>query len=111
MAFDLGEMMEQIKSSMSGGGSGGSGGGANGKRVYDAAIVGYGPAGGVMVSVNAGAVRLVVGSVPGEENKVGRGACGTSGLVVRCEGRLEPIVLCFMRTHVGHIFYVPREGS
>lgn len=65
MAFDLGEMMEQIKSSMSGGGSGGSGGGANGKRVYDAAIVGYGPAGGVMVSVNAGAVRLVVGFCAG----------------------------------------------
>lgn len=49
MAFDLGEMMDQIKSSMSGDGSGG---GANSKRVlYDAAIVGYGPAGGVMVSV------------------------------------------------------------
>lgn len=53
MAFDLGDMMEQIKSSMSGGGNGsGNGGGANSKGVvYDAAIVGYGPAGGVMVRV------------------------------------------------------------
>lgn len=56
MSFDLGEMMEQLKNSMGGGGSGGGGGGANGKRdiVYDAAIVGYGPAGGVMVSLAVG---------------------------------------------------------
>eukprot|EP00752_Nemacystus_decipiens_P009155 g8177.t2 len=46
-------MMEQIKSSMNGGGNGGSGGGANGKRIYDAAIVGYGPAGGVMATLLA----------------------------------------------------------
>lgn len=66
MAFDLGEMMDQIKSSMSGGGSGGGGGGANGKGVlYDAAIVGYGPAGGVMVSADARAARLFVGFVQG----------------------------------------------
>lgn len=56
MAFDLGEMIEQMKNSMMGGSksSSSAGGGANGKRgppvVYDAAIVGYGPAGGVMVS-------------------------------------------------------------
>lgn len=64
MAFDLGEMMDQIKSSMNGGGSGGSGGGANGKRVlYDAAIVGYGPAGGVMVRVYWELCDLIVSSV------------------------------------------------
>lgn len=51
MAFNLGEMMEQFKLSMNGGGSKNGGGGATGKRVvYDAAVVGYGPAGGVMVS-------------------------------------------------------------
>ncbi|CAM9885386.1 unnamed protein product [Pylaiella littoralis] len=57
MAFDLGEMVEQMKSSIMGGGpSSGSGSGANGKpttAVYDAAIVGYGPAGGVMATLLA----------------------------------------------------------
>lgn len=55
MAFDLGQMMEQIMGSIGGnGGSSSNGGGDSSKGVvYDAAIVGYGPAGGVMV-------RLVV---------------------------------------------------
>nr|ATD53295.1 lycopene beta-cyclase [Petalonia fascia] len=54
MAFDLGEMMEQLKSSMNGGGSKSRGAGANGKSVvYDTAIVGYGPAGGVMATLLA----------------------------------------------------------
>ncbi len=72
MAFDLGEMMEQLKSSMGGGGSGG--GGANGKRdvVYDAAIVGYGPAGGVMVSL-AGGGLLIVSLGFGLEERCGAG--------------------------------------
>lgn len=69
MAFDLGEVMEQMKSSMMGGGggsSGGSGGGANGKHVvYDAAIVGYGPAGGVMVSEWDGRFAASLRSYPG----------------------------------------------
>ncbi|CAN0412132.1 unnamed protein product, partial [Ectocarpus sp. 8 AP-2014] len=48
-------MMEQFMNSVSGGGGKtGGGGGANGKRVvYDAAIVGYGPAGGVMATLLA----------------------------------------------------------
>ena len=51
MAFDLGQMMEKMMGSIGGnGGSSGSGGGDPSKGVvYDAAIVGYGPAGGVMV--------------------------------------------------------------
>ena len=54
MAFDLGQMMEQMMGSM--GGNGGSGGSSKGGKssknvIYDAAIVGYGPAGGVMVSL------------------------------------------------------------
>ncbi|CAB1100630.1 unnamed protein product [Ectocarpus sp. CCAP 1310/34] len=55
MAFDMGEMMEQFMKSVSrGGGKTGDGRGANGKRVvYDAAIVGYGPAGGVMATLLA----------------------------------------------------------
>lgn len=47
MAFDLGDMMRQMM------GSAASNGGSSKRRkdvVYDAAIVGYGPAGGVMVS-------------------------------------------------------------
>lgn len=55
MAFDLGEIMGQIMGSMNGNGGGNGGGGESGGGprkgvVYDAAIVGYGPAGGVMVS-------------------------------------------------------------
>lgn len=51
MAFDLGGMMEQMMGSIGGnGGSSSNGGGDSSKGVvYDAAIVGYGPAGGVMV--------------------------------------------------------------
>lgn len=51
MAFDLGQMMEKMMGSIGGnGGSSGNGGGDSSKGVvYDAAIVGYGPAGGVMV--------------------------------------------------------------
>ena len=46
MAFDFGHMVKQ----MMGSATGGSGGGGSKKEVvYDAAIVGYGPAGGVMV--------------------------------------------------------------
>nr|ATD53299.1 lycopene beta-cyclase [Undaria pinnatifida] len=56
MAFDLGQMMEQMMGSM--GGNGGSGGSSKGGKssknvVYDAAIVGYGPAGGVMATLLA----------------------------------------------------------
>lgn len=50
MAFDLGQMMEQVMGSINGGGGGGSGGGDDKSgAVYDVAVVGYGPAGGVMV--------------------------------------------------------------
>lgn len=45
MAFDLGQMMEQMM-----GGSLGREGKADG-TMYDVVVVGYGPAGGVMVSV------------------------------------------------------------
>ncbi|CAM9612353.1 unnamed protein product, partial [Laminaria digitata] len=52
MAFDLGQMMEQMMGSIggNGGSSSGKGGGGDSSKgaVYDAAIVGYGPAGGVM---------------------------------------------------------------
>lgn len=50
MAFDLGQMMEQVMGSINGGGGGGSGGRDDKSgAVYDVAVVGYGPAGGVMV--------------------------------------------------------------
>lgn len=64
MAFDMGEMLEQFMNSVSGGGGKtGGGGGAKGERVvYDAAVVGYGPAGGVMVSLGIEGVGAKEGS-------------------------------------------------
>lgn len=51
MAFDLGQMLEKMAVSMSGGNGNDNSAGDSGRDVvYDAAIVGYGPAGGVMVS-------------------------------------------------------------
>lgn len=53
MAFDFGQMVEQFMDQMNGGSKDGGrtkdGGGGNDDVVYDAAVVGYGPAGGVMV--------------------------------------------------------------
>lgn len=53
MAFDLGQMMEQVMGSFNGRGGGAGGGNGRGEDkggvVYDVGIVGYGPAGGVMV--------------------------------------------------------------
>nr|ATD53303.1 lycopene beta-cyclase [Dictyopteris undulata] len=56
MTFDLGQMMEQFIGSLTGnyGSSGnGSKNGGGGDEVYDVAVVGYGPAGGVMATLLA----------------------------------------------------------
>lgn len=51
MSLDFGQMIEQMIASVTGGydSNGKNKNGGDGNKVYDVAIVGYGPAGGVMV--------------------------------------------------------------